>query len=303
MPRRLPPRLARHFPLYHPTPHMIWHLRTHNLDLGRAAKIMGVLNVTPDSFSDGGKFFSFEAAVEHARGLVAEGAEIIDVGGESTRPGADPVPLGEELRRTISVVERIHAEFPRITISIDTYKAEVAREAIAAGAEIINDVTGLRADPAMTDVALETGAGVIVMHMQGTPKTMQVAPHYSDVVQEVFQFLRARRDCLANRGLDLRKIALDPGFGFGKRLADNLALVRSFDVFQALAQPLVVGTSRKSSLAELAGERKLPAAERIWPTVAMTCLLREKGAHVLRVHDVRANIEALRMTEAILERC
>jgi dihydropteroate synthase len=282
---------------------MIWHLRTRNLDLSRAAKIMGILNVTPDSFSDGGKFFSFEAAVEHARELVVEGAEIIDVGGESTRPGADPVPLDEELRRTIPVIERIHAEFPRITISIDTYKAEVARQAIAAGAEIINDVTGLRADRGMADIAQETGAGVIVMHLQGTPKTMQVAPHYSDVVQEVFQFLQARRNWLSDRGLDARKIALDPGFGFGKRLCDNLALVRNLDVFQALAQPVVVGTSRKSSLAELAGERKLPAAERIWPTVAMTCLLREKGAHVLRVHDVRANIEALRMTEAILERC
>ncbi|MBV9274519.1 MAG: dihydropteroate synthase [Verrucomicrobia bacterium] len=282
---------------------MIWHLRTRNLDLSRAAKVMGVLNVTPDSFSDGGKFFSFEAAVEHARELVADGAEIIDVGGESTRPGADPVPLDEELRRTIPVIERIHVECPAIIISIDTYKAEVARQAIAAGAEIINDVTGLRADPGMADVAQEAGAGVIVMHLQGTPKTMQVAPHYSDVVQEVFQFLEARRHWLSDRGFDARKIALDPGFGFGKRLCDNLALVRNLDVFQALARPVVVGISRKSSLAELTGERKLPAAERIWPTVAMTCLLRKKGAHVLRVHDVRANIEALRMTEAILERC
>jgi dihydropteroate synthase len=264
---------------------------------------MGVLNVTPDSFSDGGKFFSFEAAVDHARELVAEGAEIIDVGGESTRPGADPVPLDEELRRTIPVVEKIYSEFPQIAISIDTYKAEVARQAVRAGAEIINDITGLRADPGMADVALRTGAGVIVMHMQGTPRTMQFAPHYSDVVQEVSQFLRTRRDCLVSRGLDARKVAVDPGFGFGKRLADNLALVRNLDVFQALAQPVVVGISRKSSLAELAGERKLLPAERIWPTVAMTCLLREKGAHVLRVHDVRANIEALRMTEAILERC
>ena len=282
---------------------MIWKLRSRPLDLSRAAKIMGVLNVTPDSFSDGGKFSSFEAALAHARVLVAEGAAIIDVGGESTRPGADPVSLEEELCRVIPVVQKIHSEFPEIAISIDTYKAGVARQAILAGADIVNDITALRGDPRMLDVVLENRPAVILMHMQGTPKTMQIAPSYQNVVFEVTDFLRNRRDWLVQRGVDPRTVAIDPGFGFGKGLSHNVALIRNLDAFQARAQPIVVGISRKSSLAQLAGEPMLPAAERIWPTVALTCLLREKGAHVLRVHDVRANIEALRMTEAILERC
>ena len=282
---------------------MIWKTRRRTLDLSRSAKIMGILNVTPDSFSDGGQFFSLDAAVSHARELIAEGAEIIDVGGESTRPGADPVPLDEELRRVIPVIEKIHSEFPSVLLSVDTYKATTARHAVRAGADIINDVTALRGDPGMIDVVLESRAAVVLMHMQGMPKTMQIAPAYQEVVSEVMAFLEARRDWLVDRGVDRESIAIDPGFGFGKRLADNLKLMRNLETFQALAQPLLIGVSRKSGLAQLSGDSALPVGKRIWPTVALTCLLREKGAHLLRVHDVKPNLEALRMTEAILERC
>jgi dihydropteroate synthase len=264
---------------------------------------MGILNVTPDSFSDGGQFFSLEAAVLHARELIAEGAEIIDVGGESTRPGADPVSVEEELQRVIPVIREIRSEFPSVVISVDTYKAETARQAIRAGADIVNDITALRGDPKMVDVIRENEVAVVLMHMQGLPKTMQVAPSYKEVVSEVVEFLRERCEWLVSRGVDREAIAIDPGFGFGKRLADNIKLMRNLEAFQTLSRPLVVGVSRKSALAQLSGDSALPASKRIWPTVALTCLLREKGAHLLRVHDVKPNVEALRMTEAILERC
>jgi dihydropteroate synthase len=282
---------------------MIWKTRSRILDLSRSAKIMGILNVTPDSFSDGGQFFSLDAAVSHARELIVEGAEIIDVGGESTRPGADPVSPKEELRRIIPVIEKIRSEFPSVLISVDTYKATTAEKAVRAGADIINDITALRGDPSMIDVVLESGVGVVLMHMQGTPKTMQVAPSYHDVVSEVMEFLEDRCNWLVDRGVDRERIAIDPGFGFGKRLADNIKLMRNLEAFRALAQPLLIGVSRKSGLAQMVGDAALPVAKRIWPTVALTCLLREKGAHLLRVHDVKPNLEALRMTEAILERC
>ena len=282
---------------------MIWKTRSRALDLRQSAKIMGILNVTPDSFSDGGQFFSLEAAVLHARELIAEGAEIIDVGGESTRPGADPVSLEEELHRVIPVIREIRSEFPSVLISVDTYKAETARRAILAGADIVNDITALRGDPKMIDVIRENEVAVVLMHMQGLPKTMQVAPSYREVVSEVIEFLRERCDWLVNHGVDRETIAIDPGFGFGKRLADNIQLMRNLEAFQTLTRPLVVGVSRKSALGQLSGDSALPASKRIWPTVALTCLLREKGAHLLRVHDVKPNVEALRMTEAILERC
>jgi dihydropteroate synthase len=282
---------------------MIWKTRSRTLDLRQSAKIMGILNVTPDSFSDGGQFFSLEAAVLHARELIAEGAEIIDVGGESTRPGADPVTLEEELHRVIPVIREIRSEFPSVLISVDTYKAETARQAILAGADIVNDTTALRGDQKMIDVIRENEVAVVLMHMQGLPKTMQAAPSYREVVSEVIEFLRERCDWLVSHGVDREAIAIDPGFGFGKRLADNIQLMRNLEAFQTLTRPLVVGVSRKSALGQLSGDSALPASKRIWPTVALTCLLREKGAHLLRVHDVKPNVEALRMTEAILERC
>jgi dihydropteroate synthase len=279
---------------------MIWKLRKRSVDLSRSGLIMGVLNVTPDSFSDGGLFMDEEAAFRHAEQMASEGATILDIGGESSRPGSDPVPAKEELRRVIPVMKRLRSRFPDLFLSIDTYKAETARQALAAGADIVNDISALRADPAMFEVLKRSNAGVILMHMQGTPRTMQINPYYEDVVTEVFEFLRLRRDELVNGGIDRGRIAIDPGYGFGKRVQDNVQLVRWLSRFAELGQPVVVGISRKSPIAQLLGNPKLPPQERLWPTVALTSLLREKGAHVFRVHDVRPNLEALRMTEAIV---
>lgn len=279
---------------------MFWRLRKRSIDLSRSGVIMGVLNITPDSFSDGGQFMDEELAVRHAEQMAGEGASILDVGGESSRPGSDPVPLAEELRRVIPVIKRIRSRYPDLLLSIDTYKAETARQAIAAGGDIVNDISALRADPAMIEVLQRSNAGVILMHMRGTPKTMQLNPSYKDVVAEVFEFLQERRDELVSRGIDRRRIAIDPGYGFGKRVQDNVQLIRELGRFAELGQPVVVGISRKSTIAQLLGTPGLPSRERLWPTVALTSLLREKGAHVFRVHDVRPNLEALRMTEAIV---
>jgi dihydropteroate synthase len=278
---------------------MIWRARERTLTFDRQALLMAVLNVTPDSFSDGGAFFEPEPAVRQARRLITEGAAIVDVGGESTRPGSDPVPLEEELRRVIPVIRRLRREFPDLVLSIDTYKAETARQAIEAGADIVNDITALRGDSQMVQIVKETGAGIVLMHMQGSPKTMQIAPFYHDVVAEVASFLAERRAFACSCGVEFDRIALDPGFGFGKRDEDNVCLIQRLDTIAALGSPTVVGISRKSTLARLSGEPQLPFSERLWPTIAATCILRLGGAQVLRVHDVKANLEALRMTEAI----
>jgi dihydropteroate synthase len=279
---------------------MIWKLRDRSVNLSRSGLIMGVLNVTPDSFSDGGQFVDEEAAFRHAARMAAEGAAILDIGGESSRPGSEPVALEEEVRRVIPIMKRIRAAFPDHLLSIDTYKAETARQAVESGADIINDISALRADQGMIDVLKGSDAGVILMHMRGTPKTMQLEPRYDDVVREVFEFLRRRRDDLVQSGIDPARIAIDPGYGFGKRVQDNVELVRQIGRFAELGQPIVVGISRKSMIAHLLGNPKLRSEDRMWPTVALTSLLREKGARIFRVHDVRPNLESLRMTEAIL---
>ncbi|MBV9104910.1 MAG: dihydropteroate synthase [Verrucomicrobia bacterium] len=279
---------------------MIWRLRNGSVNLSRSGLIMGVLNVTPDSFSDGGRFVDEEASLRHAECMANEGATILDIGGESSRPRAEPVALKEELRRVIPVIQRIRKQLPGLYLSIDTYKAETARQAIAAGADIINDISALRADPEMMEVVQYSEVGVILMHMLGTPKTMQINPHYDDVVAEVFEFLRRRQDELLRSGVDRDRIAIDPGFGFGKRVQHNVELVRHLGRFAQLDRPIVVGLSRKSVIAHLLHDSKLQSEDRMWPTVALTSLLREKGGHIFRVHDVRPNHEALRMTEAIL---
>jgi dihydropteroate synthase len=279
---------------------MLWQPQNRSLDLARSGLIMGILNVTPDSFSDGNLYLDPEMAMKHARQMVTDGADILDVGGESSRPGSDPVSLEEEIRRVIPIVQRIRHEYPNLLISIDTYKAETARRAIREGANIINDITALRADPKMMEVLKESDAGVVLMHMLGRPKTMQLNPVYKDTVAEVYEFLRERRDDLIRQGIDPYRIAVDPGFGFGKRLEDNLALLRKLDQFLDLGHPLLVGISRKSMIATLLGNRSLPEQNRDWATVGLTSLARERGAHVFRVHDVKANRESLRMTEAIL---
>ena len=259
---------------------------------------MGVLNVTPDSFSDGGEFFSAEKAVEHGLQMAADGAQIIDIGGESTRPGAEPVSIAEELRRVIPVIENLRREID-IFISIDTSKSEVASAALEAGASIVNDVTGGRGDKEMMALVAKRNAGFVIMHMQGEPRTMQVDPHYADVVSEVADFFRQQYARALDCGIDPMAIAFDPGIGFGKTLSHNLELLKNLERLRLNDRPMVVGVSRKSFLGKLIGSSTV--TDRLSPTVALTSLLRARGADVFRVHDVRENALALRVSEAILE--
>lgn len=250
---------------------------------------MGIVNVTPDSFSDGGQFPDLNAAVDHALQLAADGAAVLDVGGESTRPGAEPVPLDEELRRVIPVIEQLA---PRVTvpISIDTFKAEVARQALAAGAEIVNDVSGLQLDPAMPDVCREAGAGVICMHMQGTPQTMQQNPQYGDVVAEICGFFRERLGFLAGRGIPAERVLLDPGVGFGKTAGHNLEILSHIAAFHELGRPVLIGHSRKRFLKKLL---RREVDERLAGGIGVSLALAAQGVELLRVHDVAAHRDAL----------
>jgi dihydropteroate synthase len=276
----------------------IWKIAGQTIDLSERAMIMGVLNVTPDSFSDGGEFLTAEKAVEQGRAMAAQGAQIIDVGGESTRPGAEAVSAEEELARVIPVIRRLDGSVSAF-ISIDTSKAVVARAALNAGASIINDVTGGRADPEMMALAAESRAAFIIMHMQGTPRSMQAAPHYDDVVAEVTNFFRQQYDRALECRIDSMAIAFDPGIGFGKTVEHNLSLLAHFARLRVHDRPLVVGVSRKSSLSKMIGSNAME--DRLAPTIAFTGLLRERGANVLRVHDVKENVAALRVTEALLK--
>jgi len=256
--------------------------------------VMGIVNVTPDSFSDGGHWLEPRAAVDHAMELVAAGAEILDLGGESTRPGAEPVAVQEELRRVVPVIERLN-EATDVPLSIDTYKAHVAREAIAAGARIINDITALSHDPDMLDVVVQTGCGVCAMHMQGTPRSMQHDPVYGDVVAEVFEYLRGRRDFLMGAGVTADQIALDPGIGFGKNLEHNRSLLREAWRLHALGCPILIGPSRKRFIGQWLGDAQL---DRTAGTVGVCLALAVQGVQILRVHDVGAVRQALRLFDA-----
>ena len=276
---------------------VLWKIAGETIDFSHRAMIMGVLNVTPDSFSDGGQFFEADTAVEQGKRMAAEGAQIIDIGGESTRPGADEVPESEELARVLPIIQRLRADESTPLISIDTTKANVARAALDAGANIINDVTGGRADAAMMPLAAERGAGFIILHMQGTPRTMQVNPQYDDVVSEVAEFFRQQYARAVGCGIDPLTIAFDPGIGFGKTLQHNLELLRNLPRLRIENRPLVVGVSRKSFLGKVIDSRDV--ADRIAPTIAMTALLRERGADVIRVHDVKPNVAALRAADAL----
>jgi dihydropteroate synthase len=276
----------------------LWKIAGQTLDLSARSLIMGVLNVTPDSFSDGGEFFNTNKAIEQGQRMAAEGAHIIDVGGESTRPGAEAVSADDELARVIPVVEKLR-ESTAAFISIDTSKAAVARAALDAGATIINDVTGGRADPEMFALAAERKAALILMHMQGTPRTMQLAPRYDDVLREVANFFRQQYERALECGVDAIAIAFDPGIGFGKTVGHNLALLAHLERLRVHDRPLVVGVSRKSSLGKMIGSNAME--DRLAPTIAFTALLRERGANVFRVHDVKENAAALRVTETLLE--
>jgi dihydropteroate synthase len=277
----------------------LWRIGDRVFDLSRQGLIMGVLNITPDSFSDGGQFFAPEKAVEHGLRIAAEGADIIDVGGESTRPGAEPVPAAEELRRVLQVIRELRAKTD-IPISIDTSKSQVARAAIEAGASIVNDVTGGRGDEQTLPLIAETESAFVIMHMQGTPRTMQVRPRYQDVVSEITDFFRQQYTRAIGSRIDPMAIAFDPGIGFGKTLEHNLELLGQLERVRAHDRPLVVGVSRKSFLGKIIGSADMN--DRVAPAVALTALLRTRGADVLRVHDVKENVSALRMTEAILQR-
>jgi dihydropteroate synthase len=276
----------------------LWKIAGRTIDLTPHALIMGVLNVTPDSFSDGGEFFTTEKAIEQGMRMAAEGARIIDIGGESTRPGAETVSAEEELERVLPVITKLRETMPGL-ISIDTSKAAVARGALAAGASIINDVTGGRGDPEMMALAAESGAAFIIMHMQGTPRTMQTAPRYDDVVREVVDFFRQQYARALECGIASMAIAFDPGIGFGKTVEHNLALLANLERLRIHDRPIVVGVSRKSSLGKMTGSDALE--DRLAPTIAFTALLRERGANVLRVHDVKENMAALRVAETLLE--
>ncbi len=271
-----------------------WRLRRRTLAVGRLPLLMGIVNVTPDSFSDGGRFLDPRAAVEHGLRLVDEGADLIDVGGESTRPYAPPVDADEELRRVIPVVAALVEQAP-VPVSIDTSKAVVAQAALDAGAEAINDVTGLTGDPAMVDLAAGSGAGVCAMHMQGTPRTMQKQPVYDDVVADVLAYLRRRRDALAAAGIDRDRIALDPGIGFGKTPEHNLAILSHAWRFHELGSPVLVGPSRKSFIGKVLAD---PEADRTAGTIGVAVSLARQGIEVLRVHDVAPVRQALLLYDA-----
>ena len=277
----------------------IWKTGTRAFDVSRHGLIMGVLNVTPDSFSDGGEFLTADKATERGLQMAAEGAHIVDVGGESTRPGSQPVTTEVELRRVIPVIENLRAKLD-VPISIDTSKAEVARAAIEAGASIVNDVTGGRGDDQMLPLVAETKSAFIIMHMQGTPRTMQIQPRYTDVVAEISEFFRQQYAHAIGLNIDPMATAFDPGIGFGKTLEHNLELLAQLERLRAHDRPLVVGVSRKSFLGKLIGSPEI--SDRLVPGLALSALLRARGADVFRVHDVNENVYALRVSEAILQR-
>ena len=271
-----------------------WQLRTRTLEFGRLPLVMGVVNVTPDSFSDGGRFLDQQAAIDHALRLVDDGADMLDIGGESTRPYAEAVTADDELQRVIPVVERLCLATD-VPVSIDTSKAAVAKAAIAVGAEIINDVTGLAGDPDMVRVAVAAGAGVCAMHMRGTPQTMQDDPRYEDVVEEILAYLAERRDALLAAGVAPERICLDPGIGFGKTHQHNLTLMAHCGRFHELGCPLLIGHSRKGFLAKIVGAA---AADRDAATAGAAVAAATQGAQIVRVHNVRMVREALLAFEA-----
>lgn len=280
-------------------------LGRYTLPRGERTLVMGILNVTPDSFSGDSLGDDIEAAVAQARRMQAEGADILDVGGESTRPGSDPVPIEEEIRRVLPVIQRLNAaDGVPLPISIDTRRSEVARAAVEAGAVIINDITGLRDDPELAKVAAETGAGLVLMHIQGTPSTMQQNPHYDDLLGEVIAYLREGVDKAVAAGVNRERIWVDPGIGFGKTLEHNLELLRRLGELRSLGCGVLVGTSRKSfigrALARTSGGELPPPEERVIGTGATSAISIANGAEIVRVHDVAHNVQVARIADAIV---
>jgi dihydropteroate synthase len=278
----------------YPTRATVWQLRTRELTFGRLPLLMGIVNVTPDSFSDGGRFLAAERAVEHGLRLAEQGAAILDIGGESTRPYATPVERDEELRRIAPVVETLCRQ-TAIPVSIDTSKAEVALAAIEAGAEIVNDITGLEGDPRMLAVVREAGVGVCAMHMRGTPQTMQDDPRYEHVVRDIGHYLEDRRDALLAAGIDQRRICLDPGIGFGKTHAHNLELMSHCGEYHRVGCPLLIGHSRKGFIGKVLGNAEV---DRTLGNAGAALAVALQGIQVIRVHDVQAVRQALLLFEA-----
>ena len=272
-----------------------WHCRGRTLELGRRTLIMGILNVTPDSFSDGGRYLAVDDALRAAERLLNEGADILDIGGESTRPGADPVGEEQERRRVVPIIDGLRRRFDAF-ISIDTYKASVAESAIAAGADIINDISGLGFDPLMAELAARTGAGVVIMHILGTPRDMQKNPHYDDVTGEIRDFLAGRVALAEAAGVQRTQIVIDPGIGFGKRLEDNFTILRELGRLAELGLPILAGPSRKSFIGQTLN---LPVDERVEGTAAAVTAAILHGAHIVRVHDVQAMKRVARIADAI----
>ena len=275
----------------------VWKFRDHEWTFDGRARLMGIVNVTPDSFSDGGQFASTQAAIDQALRLQDEGADLLDLGGESTRPGAPAVVVEEELRRVIPVVEGLAGQL-RIPLSIDTTKSEVAEAALAAGAHIINDISAFRFDPGMLDVCRRYEAGLIGMHMQGSPATMQLQPHYEDVVHEVCEFLRERQTAVEQAGITLEAVVWDPGIGFGKTAQHNLDLLSNIAALRALGRPILIGHSRKRFLQRLIGRA---VDERLFGTVGVTLAAAAQGAELIRVHDIAANRDALTAFQTVID--
>ncbi|RLB04073.1 MAG: dihydropteroate synthase [Deltaproteobacteria bacterium] len=266
------------------------------LKLGEKTLVMGVLNVTPDSFSDGGLFFEPAKAIEHGLKMAEEGADIIDVGGESSRPGSDPLPLDEELRRVIPVIEELASRL-KIPISVDTYKSQVAERAIEAGAQMINDISGLRFDPQMAYVAARYDSPLIIMHIKGTPKTMQQEPFYEDLMGEIIAYLHQAIEKATSAGVDPQQVIVDPGIGFGKRVQDNLVILNRLHDLNVLGRPILIGTSRKSFIGAVLG---LEVHQRMIGTLATVAVAAMKGAHIVRVHDVAPVKQVVDMVDAII---
>lgn len=276
-------------------PNPNWQLRDTTLSFTEGPAIMGIVNVTPDSFSDGGRWNDPDRAVEHALQLVQDGAAILDIGGESTRPYSESVDVDEELNRVVPVIKKIVSQTD-IPISIDTSKAAVAQAAVDAGAQIINDITGLTGDPEMIEIALRSGAGICAMHMQGTPQTMQDSPQYGNVVEDIFLYLIRRKQALFAAGIEQEKICLDPGIGFGKTHEHNIELIQNCERFHDLGCPILVGHSRKGFIGKLIGDKE---ADRDAGTLAITLMLAQKKIQIIRVHDVARTYQAMKVWTAL----
>ncbi len=278
---------------------LVWRCRDHHFACGERTLVMGIVNVTPDSFSDGGRSFEPDDAVKHALQLAADGADILDIGGESTRPGADPVSAEEEISRVVPVIERVSAEAPELVLSVDTRKSQVARAAMEAGASIVNDVSA-GSDTEMFALVRESGAGLVLMHMQGDPATMQEEPRYDDVVGDVKDFLAGRIGAAVAGGVPRDHLCADPGIGFGKTTAHNLALLHDLGTFRELRVPVLVGVSRKRFLGELTGVSE--PAERLEGTAGAVAWCAAAGVDIVRVHDVKEMTRVVRVVDAIARR-